>query len=202
MKYIIITLCLFFATFASAQVDCPDICGTTISGQMTCTFNADVFTYSATISPAGTVTIAADGTWTVDTSTLPSGNYTVTTCCECPLGCDECEDFTFRVIQAPDVTKILPSTPACGDNDGQLCFSIMGNGINTFFQISFDGGTTYEAPVSVAAATPPGEACYDLPAGTYNVWAQWANGDCEIEVGDCEVEEKEITVISNCLPNN
>jgi len=105
-------------------------------------------------------------------------SYTVTV--EDVFGCTTTATQTVTVRARPFVT--LASDPEnCGQTDGQISATIIDNPDETTVRISVDGGSTYGSPINDNVGT---HNITGLSAGTYNVFAQWGDGSCPVDLGN------------------
>lgn len=95
-------------------------------------------------------------------------------------GCVATDSVTIEVISIPDVQVNNITHPTCGLNDGSITFVFPDHPTKTSFQVSFDGGNNYEAPI----ADNLGSYTFNnRSAGVYNIFVRWSDGDCPITIG-------------------
>ncbi len=105
-------------------------------------------------------------------------------------------------IDTPEATLTATEETPCDTNDGTITFTFPDNPNRTNIQFSIDGGNTYPYIYddNLGAAT-----ITDIAPDTYTVYSKWGNNNCEIEIGDITVVEKnnpeafvEASTPSNC----
>lgn len=100
-------------------------------------------------------------------------------------------------VDKPEVTLSATEETPCDTNDGTITFTFLDNPNRTGIQFSIDGGTTYTSIYedNIGSVTLTG-----LAPNTYSVYSKWGNGQCEVEIGNITVVERnnpEATVASS-----
>jgi len=116
----------------------------------------------------------SNGPTTEDINGLAAGSYTVTITDQNNATCDTTFTVSLADGTLPDITAISITDASCGSSDGQIDITA-----TTATQYSVDGGTNFQA----------GSSFTGVPAGSYNVIVEDANGcqaDSTVSVGETD----------------
>ena len=116
----------------------------------------------------------SNGPTTEDINGLAAGSYTVTITDQNNATCDTTFTVSLADGTLPDITSIAITDASCGSSDGQIDITAA-----TATQYSIDGGANLQA----------GSSFTGVPAGSYNVLVEDANGcqaDSTVSLGEAD----------------